>query len=97
MGILGEGTFRGISPTAIAFDFFDFNFNEGSSDAWARRTLIPEFPNVSESHTISRTGNVDGGLRFHAGLVVHPDLRTVSVTNSVQGFRSAAAMIIIQL
>ena len=63
LGILGEGTFRGISPTAIAFDNFDFNFNEGSSDAWARRTLIPEFPNVSESHTISRTGNVEGGLR----------------------------------
>ena len=85
-GILGEGTFRGISPTAIAFDNFDFNSNEGSSDAWVRKTLTPELPNVSESHTISRTGNVDGGLRFHAGLVAHPDLRTVSVTNSCAGF-----------
>ena len=60
LGNLGEGTCRGISPTANAFDNFDFNSNEGSSDAWVRRPLSPELPNVSESNSISRTGNVDG-------------------------------------
>ena len=88
-----EGTFRGISPTAYAFDNFNFNSNKGSNDDWVRRTLTPELPNVSESHTISRTGNVDGGLRFHAGLGVHPELRTVPVTYSVPGFRIAADVI----
>ena len=39
LGILGEGTFRGISPTANAYDDFDFNSNEGSSDAWVTETI----------------------------------------------------------
>ena len=47
LGILSEGTFRGISPTAIAFDNFDFDSNEGSSDAWVRRPSTPELSNVS--------------------------------------------------
>ena len=41
LGILDEGRLP------YAYDNFDFNSNEGSSDAWVRRPLTPELPNVS--------------------------------------------------
>ena len=34
-------------PAFRAYDNFDFNSNEGSSDSWVQRPLSPELPNVS--------------------------------------------------